>query len=62
MARVALVTASNGGFLIELVLKNSLVGFLDEYNHLYYSAMLFYTLAMISDGCCDWIQQNMWHI
>jgi len=37
---LAQVTANNGGFLIELVYNNSLVGFLDEYNHLYYPAML----------------------
>jgi len=40
MVRLAQVTANNGGFLIELVYNNSLVSFLDEYNHLYYPAML----------------------
>jgi len=37
---LAQVTVNNGGFLIKLVYNNSLVGFLDEYNHLYYPAML----------------------
>jgi len=40
MVHLTQVTANNGGFLIELVYNNSLVGSLDEYNHLYYPAML----------------------
>ena len=53
MAHAALVTANNGSFLIKLVLNNSLVGFLDEYDHLYHSEIL-HILVMISDGCYDW--------
>jgi len=34
MVHLAQITANNGGFLIELVYNTSLVGFLDEYNHL----------------------------
>jgi len=40
MVGLAQVTANNGGFLTELVYNNSPAGFLDEYNHLYYPAML----------------------
>jgi len=52
MVRLAQVTANNEGFLIELVYNNSLVGFLDEYNHLYYPFVDI--AAMIADGFCDW--------
>ena len=54
MAHLALVTTNNGGFLIELVLKQP-TGRLPRYcNHLYYPVVFFHTLVMISDGCCDW--------
>jgi len=54
MIHAALVTANNGNLLIKLVLNNSLVGFLDEFNLLHYPVIFLYTLGMIFDGCFNW--------
>jgi len=48
---MAHLTANNGGFLIELVYNNLLVGFLDEYN---IQLRFVDTAVMITDGFCDW--------
>ena len=63
MACTAPVTANNGGFLIELVLNNSLVDFLDEYKQLYYPAMFSSHSSDDFDGFCDWNpSKHMTHV